>query len=200
PTVPSQILNKLNLWVLNISLPDFLCRRDGMISVNLPIIYSPYGSCGGNRSFTPVSLNRSHFVFSESRNVFTAVGCNVCALLDDTKSAIIGCKSVCEKDDKFVRKMTCSGNDGCYHTTITSDLQAFSITFQPNTDSTKNKCEYAFLGDRSHFIPSTTNFNKLNESGRFPAKLQWGIAKSSRAALEIYKYGLISGDSYCWNS
>ncbi|KAK3405663.1 hypothetical protein EUGRSUZ_K01894 [Eucalyptus grandis] len=189
------ILNKRNLTVLNISLPHIHGERNGMIRVSLPIIYSSKVNCGGNESFTPVSLKGSQFIFSETRNVFAAVGCDVCALVDDTKSAIIGCKSVCRKDNNASRK-NCSGNDGCCHTMITSDLRAFNVTFRPDKNSAKEKCQYAFLGDSSYFAPSTTDFDKLKESGRFPAVLEWGIAKSSRAALEIYKSGLISGDSY----
>lgn len=185
------MLKKPNLRVLNISLPDSYGRKNGMISVSLPMINSPNGTCRGNGSSTPVSLNGSHFIFSESRNVLTAVGCNICVLLDDQKSAIIGCKSSC-KDDKVVRKMTCSGSDGCCRTTITPDLQAFSITFNHEKGPAKNQCEYAFLGDRSKFTRSPIDFNKLKASGHFPAVLEWGIAKSSRAASEIYKHG----DSY----
>ncbi|KAL3715484.1 hypothetical protein ACJRO7_007248 [Eucalyptus globulus] len=185
------MLKKPNLRVLNISLPDFQGEKNGMISVSLPIINSPNGTCRGNGSSTPVSLNGSHFIFSESRNVLTAVGCNIVVLLDDQKSAIIGCRPGC-KDDKVVRKMTCSGSDGCCHITITPDLQAFAITFNHEKGSAKNQCEYAFLGDRSKFTRSTPDFNKLKASGHFPAVLEWGIAKSSRAASEIYKHG----DSY----
>ncbi|KAK3405191.1 hypothetical protein EUGRSUZ_K01441 [Eucalyptus grandis] len=185
------MLKKPNLRVLNISLPDSHGRKNGMISVSLPIIYWQNATCRGNGSSTPVSLNGSHFIFSESRNVLTAVGRNICVLLDDQKSAIIGCKSSC-KDDKVVTKMTCSGSDGCCRTTITPDLQAFTITFIPDKGSPKNQCEYAFLGDRSKFTRSSKDFNKLEASGHFPAVLEWGIAKSSRAASEIYKHG----DSY----
>ncbi|KAF8007393.1 hypothetical protein BT93_K1409 [Corymbia citriodora subsp. variegata] len=153
-------------------------------------------TCGGNGSFTPVSLKGSQFIFSESMNVFTAVGCDVSALLDDTKSAIIGCQSKCEKGDNVIRKMNCSGSDGCCHTTITSDLQAFNITFNPDKRTAKKKCEYAFLGERSQFTPGPIDFNKLEASGRFPSVLEWGITEFSQAALEIYKDGSISGDSY----
>ncbi|KAK3405193.1 hypothetical protein EUGRSUZ_K01444 [Eucalyptus grandis] len=185
------MLNKPNLRVLNISLPDSHGGKNGMISVSLPIIYAPNGTCRGNGSSTPVSLNGSHFIFSESRNVLAAVGCNIAVLLDYQKSAIIGCKSSC-KDDKVVRKMTCSGSDGCFHNTITPDLQACTITFNHDKGSPKNQCEYAFLGESSKFTRSTIDFDKLKASGHFPAVLEWGIAKSSRAASEIYKHG----DSY----
>ncbi|XP_056169481.1 wall-associated receptor kinase-like 1 [Syzygium oleosum] len=190
------ILNKTNLRVFNISLPDDQGGTNGMISVSLPIIFSSNVSCGGNRSFAPVSLKGSQFIFSESRNVFAAVGCNICALLDDTKSAIIGCQSKCKKQHNIFSKMNCSGRDGCCHTTITSDLQAFSVTFRPDKQAAENKCEYAFLGDMSQFTPSTTDFTELESRGHFPAVLEWGIANSSQAAPEIYKYGFIADDSY----
>ncbi|KAF8007149.1 LOW QUALITY PROTEIN: hypothetical protein BT93_K1217 [Corymbia citriodora subsp. variegata] len=190
------ILKKPNLRVLNISLPNFHGRMNSMISVSLPIFYSSNVTCGGNGSFTPVSLKGSQFIFSESMDVFTAVGCDVSALLDDTKSAIIGCQSKCEKGDNVIRKMNCSGSDGCCHTTITSDLQAFNITFNPDKRTAKKKCEYAFLGERSQFTPGPIDFNKLEASGRFPLVLEWGITEFSQAALEIYRDGSISGDSY----
>ncbi|KAI6668767.1 hypothetical protein NL676_007172, partial [Syzygium grande] len=74
-TIPT--LNKAKLRVLNISLPNYHDGTNGMISVSLPIIYSPNGTCGEHRSFVPVSLKGSQFIFSESRNVFAAVGCNI---------------------------------------------------------------------------------------------------------------------------
>ncbi|XP_056171317.1 wall-associated receptor kinase-like 1 [Syzygium oleosum] len=194
--VAIPILNKANLTVLKISLPNYHDGTNGMISVSLPIIYSPNGTCRGHGSFAPVSLKGSQFIFSESRNVFAAVGCNICALLDNTMSAVIGCQNKCEKQHDIIRKMNCSGSDGCCHTTITSDLQAFSVTFRPDNKTAENKCEYAFLGERSQFTPSTIDFDELEASGHFPAVLEWGIANSSQAAQEIYKGGFISDDSY----
>ncbi|KAL3715481.1 hypothetical protein ACJRO7_007245 [Eucalyptus globulus] len=191
------VLNKANLRVLNISLPDYNGNTNGIINVSLPILYSSNVSCGVNKSFAPVSLKGSQFVFSESRNVFAAVGCGIRFLMDDTKSAIIGCTSSCGADNDVVGNVTCSGSDGCCQTTITSDLQAFSVNFQPNNGTVgNNECKYAFLGDRSQFVPATTDFDELRASGRFAAVLEWGIAESSEPALEIYNYDYISGDSY----
>ncbi|XP_056171477.1 wall-associated receptor kinase-like 1 [Syzygium oleosum] len=193
-TVP--ILKKPNLRVLNISLPDYYGGTNGMINVILPIIYSPSMSCRGNGSVTPVSLKGSQFVFSQSRNVFAAVGCNTFALIEDTKSAITGCESSCEADDNVVRK-TCSGSDGCCQTTITSNFQDFTITFLVDKKKAgDNGCSYAFFGDRSQFIPSTMDFNELRVSGRFAAVLEWGIAKSSGPGLEIYEQSFISSNFY----
>ncbi|KAK3405189.1 hypothetical protein EUGRSUZ_K01438 [Eucalyptus grandis] len=191
------VLNKVNLRVLNISLPDYDGNTNGIINVSLPILYSSNVSCGVNKSFAPVSLKGSQFVFSESRNVFAAVGCGIRFLMDDTKSAIIGCTSSCGADNDVVGNVTCSGSDGCCQTTITSDLQAFRVNFQPNNGTVgNNECKYAFLGDRSQFVPATTDFDELRASGRFAAVLEWGIAESSEPALEIYNYDYISGDSY----
>ncbi|XP_018720391.2 wall-associated receptor kinase-like 5 [Eucalyptus grandis] len=193
-TVP--ILKKPNLRVLNISLPDYSAETNGMINVVLPIIYSPGMRCSGNGSFTPVSLKGSQFIFSQSRNVFAAVGCNISALIRDTNSAITGCQSSCKADNNVVRK-TCSGSDGCCKTTITSNLQDFTITFRADINTVGNEgCNYAFLGDRLRFVPSTMDFNELRASGRFAAVLEWGIAQSSGAGLEIYEQSFIPSNSY----
>ncbi|XP_039161083.1 wall-associated receptor kinase-like 1 [Eucalyptus grandis] len=188
-TVP--ILKKPNLRVLNISLPDSYRKTIGMVNIVLPIIYSPNMSCGGKGSFTSVSLKGSQFVFSQSRNVFAAVGCNISALIRDTKSVIKGCQSSCEADDNVVR-MTCSGSDGCCQTTIPSNLHDFTVTFQAEEKTAEdNGCNYAFFGDRSQFIPSAMDFNELRASGQYAAVVEWGIANSS--GTEVYEQNFISG-------
>ncbi|KAF8032169.1 hypothetical protein BT93_D1180 [Corymbia citriodora subsp. variegata] len=193
-TIP--ILKTPNLRVLNISLPDFHGEKNGLINVTLPILCSPNMSYRGSGSFTPVSLKGSQFIFSRSWNVFAAIGCNVLALIEDTKSIITGCLSSCEADDKVVGE-TFSGSDGCCQTTITSNLQEFAITLQEAEKPTGDSgCNYAFLGDRSQFIPSTMDFNELRKSGRFAAVLEWGIDKSSGLGLEIYQQSFIPGNSY----
>ncbi|XP_039161081.1 wall-associated receptor kinase-like 1 [Eucalyptus grandis] len=195
-TVP--ILKKPNLRVLNISLPDSYGKTIGMVNVVLPIIYSPNMSCGGKGSFTPVSLKGSQFVFSQSRNVFAAVGCNISALIRDTKSVIKGCQSSCEADNNVVRK-TCSGSNGCCQTTIPSNLQDFTVTFQAEEKTAgDNGCNYAFFGDRSQFIPSTMDFNELRASGQYAAVLEWKIANSS--GPELYEQNFISDVDECRDS
>ncbi|KAK3411756.1 hypothetical protein EUGRSUZ_I00517, partial [Eucalyptus grandis] len=190
-TVP--ILNKANLRVLDLLLPDIHEKRNGMIKVSLPITYSSNVSCGSNGSSTPVSLKGSQFVFSASQNEFAAVGCNVHARMDDAEPINISCG----KDNSTVRNATCSGSNGYCQTNITSVFQAFTIDFQPyNKTAGENECSYAFLGDKSLFTSSVMDFNKSRASGHFAAVLEWGIANSSKTALEIYKYGSIFDASY----
>ncbi|KAK2632538.1 hypothetical protein EUGRSUZ_L01428, partial [Eucalyptus grandis] len=190
-TVP--ILNKANLRVLDIMPPDIHDKRNGMIKVSLPLTYSSNVSCGSNGSSTPVSLKGSQFVFSASQNDFVAVGCNIHARMDDAESTNISCGA----DNSTVRNATCSGSNGYCQIRITSVFQAFTVDFQPyNKTAGENECNYAFLADRSQFRPSVMDFNKLRASGHFPAVLEWGIANSSKAALEIYNYSSIFNESY----
>lgn len=51
------------------------------------------------------------------------------------------------------------------------------------------------MGDKSLFTSLVMDFNKLRKSG-FAAVLEWGIANSSKTALEIYNYGSIFDKSY----
>ncbi|KAK2632537.1 hypothetical protein EUGRSUZ_L01427, partial [Eucalyptus grandis] len=190
-TVP--ILKKANLRVLDFLLPDIHEKRNGMIKVSLPIIYSSNVSCGSDGSSTPVSLKGSQFVFSASQNDFAAVGCNIHARMDDAEPTNISCGV----DNSTVRNATCSGSNGYCQIRITSVFQAFTVDFQPyNKTAGENECNYAFLADRSRFMPSVMDFNKLRASGHFPAVLEWGIANSSTAELEIYNYGSIFNVPY----
>ncbi|KAK3438489.1 hypothetical protein EUGRSUZ_C03105 [Eucalyptus grandis] len=120
-TVP--ILKKIGSRVLGISL-------DGMIEISLPVIYS-HASCGGDGRAAGVSLKGSQFVFSQTRNVFTLVGCDTLATMDTTKSAFVGCSSRCAETNTSISQYTaCSGRNGCCQTRLPLNLQHFSVDFK----------------------------------------------------------------------
>ncbi|XP_039164527.1 wall-associated receptor kinase-like 6 [Eucalyptus grandis] len=184
-TIP--ILKKIGLRVLNISLPDRYV--DGMINISLPVIYSN-ASCGGDGRAAGVSLEGSQFVFSQTRNVFTLVGCNTLATVDTTKSAFVGCRSRCAGTNTSISwNSACSGSDGCCQTMLPLNLQGFSVDFKE--EGGHQGCKYAFL--RSDF----TGLYDLILNETVPVVLEWGIANNTDYGRKLIQQSKTVYPSIC---
>ncbi|KAL3746967.1 hypothetical protein ACJRO7_015841 [Eucalyptus globulus] len=180
------ILKRIKLRVLNISLPDE--DVDGMINVSLPIIYSN-ASCRGDGRGARVSLKGSPFVFPQTRNIFTVVGCNAQVTIESTKSAVFGCRSKCVGAN-FTNSnySACSKSEGCCQSSLPFDLQGFDVDFEE--ESGDEGCKYAFLG-------SDSNVYDLRSSDTVPGVLGWGITNDTDYALDLFKQGYyISNKSF----
>ncbi|XP_056171475.1 wall-associated receptor kinase-like 1 [Syzygium oleosum] len=176
------ILKKIELPVLNISLPNYYRSMNGMISVRLPLIYSNV-SCGGDGYGVPVSLEGSQFVFSKTWNIFISVGCNTLATVNSTESAVVGCRSKCAGTNISLDS-ACSGRDGCCQTTLPSSLQSISIDFKE--EGGHQVCNYAFLADRSWFLRSnSTGLYDLRLKDTVRVVLEWGIPNTTIDAPEL---------------
>ncbi|KAK3405205.1 hypothetical protein EUGRSUZ_K01467 [Eucalyptus grandis] len=189
-TVP--ILNKIGLRVLNISLPNYREFVDGMISVSLPLMYSN-ASCGGEGLRVPVNFEGSQFVFSQTRNVFTSVGCNTLTTVNSTESAVVGCRSKCAGTSADIGGYSaCFGRDECCQTTLPFNLQSFSVDFIE--DGEPQGCKYAFLADRSWFLRSSvTGLYDLSLNDTVPVVLEWGISNKTDYELKLIQQGYGSG-------
>ncbi|KAF8007155.1 hypothetical protein BT93_K1223 [Corymbia citriodora subsp. variegata] len=184
------MLNKTRLQVLNISLPN--SWEGGMISVSLPLIYSNASCMGG--LVAPVNLEGSPFVFSQTWNVFTSVGCNTLATVNSTKSAVVGCRTKCAGTNTNVSQYSaCFGTDGCCQTTLPFDLQGFSVDFKE--ESGPQGCSYAFLADGSWFLRSNVTglYDLSGVHDTVPVVLEWGISNKTDYGLQLIQQGYSSG-------
>ncbi|KAL3715489.1 hypothetical protein ACJRO7_007253 [Eucalyptus globulus] len=175
------VLKKARLQVFNISLPNYYNYSNGRIIVSLPKIYSD-ASCEGYRPVAPVSLNESQFIFSQTSNVFKAVGCNTQATIKTTKSDVIGCKSKCKGPSPNISQYyVCSGSNGCCQTTLPFNLQVFDVDFKP--EDGPQGCKHAFLEATSDL--RSLSAMKLNDTA--PVVLEWGIANYTDYSLNLTK-------------
>ncbi|KAF8007154.1 hypothetical protein BT93_K1222 [Corymbia citriodora subsp. variegata] len=181
------ILNKTGLPVLNILLPNYRESMDGMISVSLPLI-SSNASCGGGL-VAPVNLEGSPFIFSQTWNVFTSVGCNTLATVNSTESAAVGCRTKCAGTNTYTSQYSaCVGRDQCCQTTLPFNLQGFSVDFKE--DGGPQGCSYAFLADRSWFLRfNATGLYDLRLNDMVPVVLKWGISNNTKYGLELIQQG-----------
>ncbi|KAJ6897156.1 hypothetical protein NC651_023131 [Populus alba x Populus x berolinensis] len=99
-----------------------------------------------------ISLGSGPFTFSDSRNVFTAVGCDTAAMVtnEDVTSGF-GCLSLCTVNATMSKENSCIGS-GCCHTAIPKGLKSLNITLQSFRNHTAvlqfNPCSFAFLEDK----------------------------------------------------
>uniref|UniRef100_A0A6N2KHM2 Protein kinase domain-containing protein n=1 Tax=Salix viminalis TaxID=40686 RepID=A0A6N2KHM2_SALVM len=109
-------------------------------------------------SFSPyMILGAGPFMLSDTRNIFTATGCDTSARLtgyDFTYGAAIemSCISICKEYVKMSDENPCSGS-GCCHTSIPKGLKSLeysvsSAYYNYTNVSDFNPCGFAFLADK----------------------------------------------------
>jgi hypothetical protein len=99
-----------------------------------------------------VSLGAGPFTLSNSRNMFTAVGCDTIAIGTNMEATSgFGCVSLCTVNDSMSKENSCLGS-GCCHTAIPKGLKSLDITIQSFNNHTDvfefNPCGFAFLEDK----------------------------------------------------
>ncbi|KAK3021173.1 hypothetical protein RJ639_045551 [Escallonia herrerae] len=130
PTVP--YIRSINLWVLEISL-------QGTIRVYSPIITS---NCSDRRHSTlEMDFSRTPFSFSDTRNQFTATGCNNLALINGQDIETGGCTSYCNSS---WRPSTCYGIN-CCQTRIPSFLKYINVSLRSISPEMMGKVASAHL-------------------------------------------------------
>ncbi|XP_039164493.1 wall-associated receptor kinase-like 10 [Eucalyptus grandis] len=151
-----------------------------MINVSLPVIYSN-ASCGGDGRGAMASLKGSPFVFSQTRNIFTVVGCNTLLTANGKESAVFGCRSKCVGANFTSSNYgACSEREGCCQSSLPLKLQGFGVDFEE--ESGDEGCKYAFLGSHSGGYD-------LRLSDTVPGVLEWGIANDTTYALGLLQQG-----------
>lgn len=168
-------LKKIDSEVLRISLPEIYGPYgpgiDGMIQVGLPVFSN--ASCAGHGGNLPSSLEGSNFIFSPTRNTFTAVGCDVLALMNSSTSEVFGCKSGCGGAN-FSGDGICPLGSNCCQTTLPFNLQDFKVEFK---QSSGEECAYAFLANGSWVASNYSSLYSLGMGGQsVPVVLEWGIS------------------------
>lgn len=109
-------------------------------------------------------VENSSFTFSDSRNKFTALGCDTMAYVIGPKAQLYasGCSTFCDKPVNFAQSNSCSGL-GCSQTSIPAGLHTLNITLRSSGNHSRilwfNKCSYAFLVDTDSFHLSKMNLS-----------------------------------------
>ncbi|KAG5248090.1 wall-associated receptor kinase [Salix suchowensis] len=128
---------------------------EGTVTVGIYAAFTCYDQTGKQTdSYSQhMNLESRPFMFSNTRNIFTAIGC-------DTSAQVINyeftygatCLSICTEYVEMSDENPCSGS-GCCQTSIPNGLKSFiysvSTYYNYTNVSDFNLCGYAFLADKS---------------------------------------------------
>ncbi|XP_060672148.1 wall-associated receptor kinase-like 3 isoform X2 [Ziziphus jujuba] len=155
------------------------CQTEcGNIQLRNPITF---WNCTHKETREALNLTGSPFLFSTSENMFTAVSCNVRALMSSPsldEVEVVDCNSKCSTTNRLLKN--CLDRVNCCQSPIPSyGIKTFSTNFQPETDKT---CKYAFVVDQEWFISKfdSTTFDALRDMDYVPATLEWSLNRYSK--------------------
>jgi hypothetical protein len=170
---------------------------DGSVSIWAPTTSQ---QCKGNSTF---NLQHTIFTFSDTRNKFTALGCNVVAmLLNGSGGYSGGCASFCSTRDNVIDG-SCSGV-ACCQAPVPKGLKKLELEFGiiSNRVNVTPVCGEAFIVDQNSYVFSSTDLNSTNSSNPpyRPVVLEWSIDRSSCEEAKGSLSYACQENAYCYNS
>uniref|UniRef100_M4DNP4 Protein kinase domain-containing protein n=1 Tax=Brassica campestris TaxID=3711 RepID=M4DNP4_BRACM len=139
-------------------------------------IQSPRKTSGysyGKKDVQSLNLTGSPFFISDN-NKFTAVGCNIKAMMVGTGPQIVGCEARCGKETRYYKDAdkSCVGYK-CCQTKIPPGLQVYDSTVE-KLEPGKNVCQEAYLS-REDFSTYTLTSPDLTENVIVTMDLEWRL-------------------------
>ncbi|WCJ40993.1 Wall-associated kinase family protein [Euphorbia peplus] len=155
---PPRLFFGENMPIHNISV------EEGTISVRIDTPYMCYNDTGLIDSFNQsIGLGEGPFTFSDSRNKFTAIGCDTLTLMQDGQQTFgSGCISMCNRN--ITLEGSCTGF-GCCQTSVPQNLKTLTIDLGTIDNHSRvwefNPCDYAFISDQRTFDVSALQLSTL---------------------------------------
>ncbi|KAL7263050.1 hypothetical protein ACSBR1_001261 [Camellia fascicularis] len=165
-----------NIVVTNISLEEGELRIMNHISRRC---YDEFGKELPSEAHSWLTLSK--FSISNSKNKFTAMGCDTRGSIRITKNDSLvvatGCQSQCSSMDNIPNDGSCSGI-GCCQTSIPKGVGHLELGvnsfFNHRNITYFNPCSYAFVVEDGAFNFSTTHLQNFTVN-KVPLVLNWGI-------------------------
>ena len=170
---PTPYLKLINVAVISIDLGG------GTIDIQNPAYTL---DCRRNQQF--IDLRGSPFVYSQERNKFVALGCNIIAFLMSNGTKVGACASICDDINKDIEdhitksRNFCSGKY-CCETSLPSYLSEYNVTTEKlGENQLSGQCNYAVIVEENawaSFGPALTDLSNL----MIDAVLEWEIVDST---------------------
>ncbi|OMO60627.1 hypothetical protein COLO4_33789 [Corchorus olitorius] len=156
---------------------------EGQLQILATISRDCYNA-SGSRLWISSWFSLPIFNISNTRNKFTAIGCDTYAYLDgfvDNKRYSAGCMSLCDRIEDVVNG-SCSGF-GCCQIQIPGglkDIYVGAFSFKNHTNvSDFNLCSYAFLVEEDQFVFSSDYVRSIPADYMFPMSLDWVVGNET---------------------
>ncbi|KAG8071991.1 hypothetical protein GUJ93_ZPchr0006g42230 [Zizania palustris] len=211
PSGPMLPINGSKYRILDISLPNGTLRILGST-----IAWQCRNAYGSNRPVNNLNLEGTRFVFSDTRNKLTAVGCDAMAMLlnDDGHGGHEarnrysgGCVSFCATNSSIVEG-TCSGV-GCCQAPMPQGLKSLKLEFQSireqlvggrAKDVSGEPCSKVFIVDKDSYKFSRRDLESDPRRESRPLVLEWSISGSSCEEARNTSFYACMENSECYNA
>ncbi|KAI3971727.1 hypothetical protein MKW92_002914, partial [Papaver armeniacum] len=159
-----------------------------------------------NDSKVYMSVRRTPFTFSNTKNKFFLIGCNSVGVYQgsdqEDRESLIKCTSSCDSRGKVVEG-SCGGN-GCCQKTIPRGIKHFQTTLT-NADATNlfpySPCSYIFLGEYEQLKFNASDLLFVPKNRDIPVVLDWAVgSKTCEEAQKDPTTYACHGNSHCNNS
>uniref|UniRef100_A0A6N2LN57 Protein kinase domain-containing protein n=1 Tax=Salix viminalis TaxID=40686 RepID=A0A6N2LN57_SALVM len=155
----------------NMRISD-ISELEGTVTVRIHAAFNCYNKTGIETDYfsQSVSLGSGPFMFSNTRNIFTAIGC-------DTYGEVINyeftygatCLSICTDYVEMSDENPCSGS-GCCQTSIPKGLKSLDYSLSTNYNyknvSDFNLCGFAFLAEKKSLNISDWQLSRTPKYGK----------------------------------
>ncbi|CAK7336357.1 unnamed protein product [Dovyalis caffra] len=156
---------------------EVLIIEHGAATVKGPVMFS---NCSDSQSGLPVNLTGSPFFFSFG-NLFTAVGCNIRALLTEIGPQVIGCDSTCgpyynQTSIIYGQQINrlCSGKNCCVARTPYRTQVFYPSLETKNESQDSSGCKLTFLADQNWVAVTNINNPQVFQGREYvPLVLAW---------------------------
>ncbi|PSS00112.1 Wall-associated receptor kinase [Actinidia chinensis var. chinensis] len=151
----------------------------GELRLSYWIGYDCYTAQGTRDKNFNTWMNSNRFPISNTRNKFTAVGCDTYAVIGGVRGRkyTTGCLSLCDSIENVING-SCSGI-GCCQTSIPKEVRGFQIEIFSYDNHTSvwsfNPCSYAFVAEETAFNFSSLDLADLQTRAKLPVILDWAV-------------------------
>nr|TKR85905.1 hypothetical protein D5086_0000245260 [Populus alba] len=181
---------------------------NGTVTVGIYTAFDCYNETARNRSKSSVTLGSGPFMFSDTQNVFTAIGCDTSAqVINKDRTYGAACLSICTENVNMSDGNPCSGS-GCCQTSIPKGLKSLNISTSSYNNHTNvsdfNPCGIAFLVDRSSLKLSDWPLSRKPKDGddayRTDTVIEWVVknetCEQAKANQSAYACGTNANCTY----
>ncbi|KAJ6765713.1 hypothetical protein OIU79_021820 [Salix purpurea] len=150
-----------------------ISELEGTVTVGIYAAFNCYNKTGIETDSYALSmtLRSGPFMFSNTRNIFTAIGCDTLAGVTHSESTYgAACLSLCTEYVEMSDENPCSGS-GCCQTSIPKGLKSFNYSvssayYNYRNVSDFNLCGFAFLADNRSLKISDWPLSRTPKDGK----------------------------------
>jgi hypothetical protein len=183
---------------------------EGTITASSYTPFNCYDRTGSSTKYysPPVILGPGPFMYSDTRNIFVAIGCDTYAwIINEEFTYGAACLSLCTEYVNMSDGNPCSGS-GCCQTSIPKGLKSLDISlfsfYNYTNVSDFNLCGFAFIVDKSSFKISDWQLSRKpkygNDAYRTDIVIEWVVknetCEQAKANASAYACGANANCSY----